>query len=128
VSHPSPIQPESSSWWSRLSSRQKFGLTVFSIVGFWFLLVQVEPQGPLTCDDVNVIGTVKCARNSECFLVRYMATGNQRTVTTSADKPFDTKYRGVAHLFTHRGLWTGAYHFSFKDSCDAPSNPRLERP
>jgi len=127
MSDPSPIQPETPSWFSRLSNRHKFLVIFGVIVGGFVLILQVEPQSPLTCDYVNVLGTVRCGR-SQCFLVRYMATGDKRQVGTSVDKPFDVDYTGGAALFMHRGKWTGAYHFEFRDSCQPPSNNRSRGP
>ena len=123
MSDPSPIHSETPSWLSRLPTRLKFLLILGVFIGAVALIRQVEPQGPLTCDDVNVLGTVRCGR-SQCFLVRYMVTGNTRTVGTFVDKPFDVGYTGAAALLAHRGKWIGAYHFEFRDSCPSPSNNR----
>jgi len=127
MSDPSPIQPETPSWFSRLSYRQKFGVIFSVIFGGFLLIVWQEPQSPTTCDYVNVLGTVRCGRD-ECFLVRYMATGNTWKVGTGVDKPFGVNYTGAAALFAHRGKWTGAHHFEFRDSCEAPSNNRWRGP
>jgi hypothetical protein len=123
MSNPSPIPPETLSWFSRLSIRHKFLVIFCAIVGGYLLIVQVEPQCPLTCAYVNVLGTVSCGR-SQCFLVRYIATGDKRKVGTSVDKPFGVDYTGGAALFARQGKWTGAYHFEFGDRCPSPSNNR----
>jgi hypothetical protein len=102
MSDPSPIQPETQSWFSSLSYRNKLLVIYGVILGGFFLILQFEPQGPLMCDYVNVLGTVRCGK-SRCFVVRYMATGDKRTVGTFVDKPFGVEYRRGAALFTHRG-------------------------
>jgi hypothetical protein len=121
MSDPSPIPPETLSWFSRLSNRHKFLVISCAIVGGYLLIIQVESQDSLTCDYVDVLGTVSCGR-SQCFLVRYMATGDKRKVGTFVDKPFGVAYTGGAALFAHQGKWTRAYHFEFGDNCPSPSN------
>jgi hypothetical protein len=92
------------------------------LAGSYSLVIELEPQGPQVCENVGVLGTVRCGRGGQCFVVRYLETGKQRTVGTSANKPFGVDYIGPAALLTRRGEWTGAYPFEFRDSCAGPPN------
>ena len=105
------------SWLARIPGRAKFVALIGMLAGGFGLVVHTEPRGPQICENVQVLGTVKCGRGGQCFLVRYLTTGKQRTVGTFADKPFAVDYTGPAALLTRRGEWTGAYHFEFKDRC-----------
>jgi hypothetical protein len=84
------------------------------------LVIHYEPQGPQSCDYVQVIGVSRCGRGGQCFVVRYVGTSSQRLVGTFAPRPFSVNYIGPAALFTRRGEWTGAYHFEMKESCSSP--------
>ena len=56
---------------------------------------ELEPQGSQVCENVGVLGTVRCGRGGQCFVVRYLETGNSgrlvhspisRSVLTTLDQ------------------------------------------
>jgi hypothetical protein len=120
------IEPAQKSWLSRLSWDKKAVAVIGVLAGSYALVIELEPQGPQVCENVGVLGTVSCGRGGQCFVVRYLETGIQRTVGTFADKPFGVDYIGPAALFTRRGEWTGAYHFEFRDSCASPPSKSMQ--
>jgi hypothetical protein len=112
------------SWFARIPGRLKAVAIIVALASSYVLVLNTEPRGPQLCENVRVLGTVKCGRGGQCFMVRYLQTGQQRTVGTFVDKPFAVDYVGPASLLTRRGEWTGAYHFEFADSCASLSNLR----
>jgi hypothetical protein len=120
------IEPAQKSWFSRLSWDKKAAAVIGVLAGSYALVNELEPQGTQVCENVSVLGTVRCGRGGQCFVVRYLDTGIQRTVGTFANKPFGIDYIGPAALFTRRGEWTGAYHFEFRDSCAAPPSKSMQ--
>ena len=124
--NPSPIEPERKRRVVRLSAWRKAWFILGVFVGVVFLLVNTEPQGAQSCEIVEVLGTVKCARGSQCFVVQNMHTGKKLKVRTFVDKPFAVDYIGPAALLVRRGQWTGAYHFEFRGVCPSPSRAIVE--
>jgi hypothetical protein len=117
----SSIEPAQKSWFARLRWDKTAVAVIGMLAGCYLLVIEWEPQGPQMCENVRVLGTTRCGRGGQCFVVRYLDTGVQRTVGTFANKPFGVDYIGPAALLTRRGEWTGAYHFDFRDSCALPS-------
>jgi hypothetical protein len=122
LSELSSIKPARKSWFARLSWDKKAVAAICVLAVSYALVIHLEPQGPQVCENVGVLGTVRCGRGGQCFVVRYFETGIQRRVGTFASKPFGVDYIGPAALLTRRGEWTGAYHFEFRDSCASPPN------
>ena len=95
----------------------------------FFLLIRYEPQGPRSCEYVDVLGVGRCGRAGQCFLVKYVSNGQTRSIGIFADKPFAVDYVGRAALFLRRGRWTGSYHFMMAHTCERmPSNFRWSGP
>ena len=120
------IEPAQKSWFSRLSWDKKAVAVIGVLAGSYAVVIELEPLGPQVCENVGVLGTARCGRGGQCFVVRYLETGKQRTVGTFANKPFGVDYIGPAALLTRKGEWTGAYHFEFRDSCASPPNKSMQ--
>jgi len=127
LSELSSIEPAQKSWFARLSWDKKAVAVICVLAGSYALVIKLEPQGLQVCENVGVLGTVRCGRRGgQCFVVRYLVTGKQRTVGTFANKPFGVDYIGPAALLTRRGEWTGEYHFEFRESCALPRNKSMQ--
>jgi hypothetical protein len=107
------------SWgWSRGQLLAVLAIVIFAVVGG--LLVEYEPRGPQSCDNVQILGVTSCGRGGQCFAVRYLNTAERRLVGTFAKKPFDVDYRGPAALLMTKGKWIDSLHFEFRVSCNSP--------
>jgi len=65
------IEPAQKSWFSRLSWDKKAVAVIGVLAGSYALVIELEPQGPQVCENVGVLGTVRCGRGGQCFVVRY---------------------------------------------------------
>lgn len=126
MSELSSIEPAKKSWFARLSWDKKALAVICVLAVSYSQVIEWEPREPQVCENVGVLGTVRCGRGGQCFVVRSFETGIQRRVGTFANKPFGVDYIGPAALFTRRGAWTGAYHFEFRDSCAMPPNKSMQ--